>query len=179
MSGLKPGDLHLVVNATGDDLVGEPSLAKLFDHTGKLLRQMLCLAQGVNGPSYAVVGGDTVPGKYCIEYVLRAKPEESAQIWAAYGEWYLHLGAAPGLPNPQDEFGRAGIGIHGGGSALGIRYADRMQPLHVRTLCLAPYQALVATHGCVRLYNADLAWFAPRVQDALEAGHRVFVSVHQ
>lgn len=176
---LRPGDLHLVVNATADDQALEPSAAKLYDHAGKLVRQMECLAQGVNGPSYRVVGGDTVPGLYCVEYVLRARPDESPAVWASYGEWYLHLGAAPGRPDPQAQYGRAGIGIHGGGSVLGIRYDDRLRPLATRTLSLAPYQALCATHGCVRLHNQDADWLAQVVRDKLELGARVFVSVHQ
>lgn len=176
---LQPGDLHLVVNATADDQALEPSVAKLFENTGKLIRPFECLAQGVNGPSYRVVGGDTVPGLYCVEYVLRTQAHEPPSVWASFGEWYLHLGAAPGRPDPQDQYGRAGIGIHGGGSVLGIRYDDRLRPLATRTLSLAPYQALCATHGCVRLHNIDAEWLAQVVRDKLALGARVFVSVHQ
>lgn len=176
---MKAGDLHLVVNATDDDQAGEPSLAKLYDHAGNLTTQIQCLAQGVNGPSYRVPGGDTVPGLYVIAYVLRTRSDESPGIWAAFGEWYMHLGAAPGMADPQTQYGRAGIGIHGGGSALGIRYSDRLLPLAKRTLSLAPNQALCATHGCVRLRNSAAEWLARLAQEKLAAGHQIFVSVHQ
>jgi len=179
MPPLRLGDLHFVVNATQDDKVGEISPAKLYNHSGKLLRQMESLAQGVEGPSYQIVGGDTVPGLYVVSYVKRSQPDESEAVWASFAEWYLHLGPAPGFPDPQAEYERSGIGIHGGGSALGIRYKDRLLPLKSRTLCLAPRQKLVATHGCVRLHNDDMEWFAGICLTAYANRNTVFVTVVQ
>ena len=48
------------------------------------------------------------------------------------------------LEGQETGLGRAGVGLHGGGSALGWPGA------------WAPNQPLVATHGCVRARNQDL-----------------------
>lgn len=176
---LKPGDFHLVVNATQDDKALEPSPGKLYDHTGKLIKTFPTLAQGINGPSYKVVGGDTVPGLYVVSYVVRTQPDEPASTWAAFGEWFLGLGAAPGHADPQAQYGRAGEGIHAGGSVLGIRYSDRFLPLAKRTQALAARQPLVATHGCVRVWG-EIAEYLAQLALALQAkGNLLFVSVHQ
>lgn len=176
---LHPGDQHLVLNGTRDFRNEQPSPAKLYDHQGKQLWLGECLVQGINGPSYKIQGGDTVPGLYLCTYVVQTRPEESQDIWAAYAEWFIGLGAAPGLPDPQAQFGRAGEGLHGGGSALGIRYADRLLPLAKRTLALAPRQPRKPTKGCGRFWNEDMAWLAPRVLEMLRVGRRMFCSVAQ
>ncbi|GMU54438.1 MAG: hypothetical protein AMXMBFR33_35840 [Candidatus Xenobia bacterium] len=157
---MKPGDLRLVVNSTQDLKDGQYSLAKLFDHTGRLLRSFECLTQGVNGPSYKVVGGDTVPGDYCVAYVLWTQPGEGERIWRSYGPVYLHLGNVPGQPNPQTQFGRDGEGIHGAGR-------EKRQT------------KLTYTRGCVRLWNDDLVWLAKMVDQIMAKGNRLYVRVAQ
>lgn len=157
---MKPGDFRLVVNSTNDLKDGEHSLAKLFDHSGKLLRTFPCLTQGVNGPSYKVVGGDTVPGDYMVTYVLWTQAHESEETKRAYGPVYLHLGNVPGYPNPQAQFGRDGEGIHGSGM-------EKRQ------------KELTYTHGCVRLWNDDLVWLAKLVDQIMAKGNRLYVRVVQ
>lgn len=176
---LHPGDQHLVLNGTHDVKNEQPSPAKLYDHNGKQIWRGECLVQGINGPSYKVQGGDTVPGLYLCRYVVRTQPEEDLDTWAAYGEWFIGLGGGPDFPDPQAQYGRAGEGLHGGGSALGIRYSDRLLPLAQRTLALAPRQPRKATKGCGRFWNLDMDWLGPRVLNMLHAGRRMFCSVAQ
>jgi hypothetical protein len=60
-------------------------------------------------------------------------------------------------------FGREGIGIHGGGSGLPNPFA--------------PQQGWMVTHGCIRVQNADNATLVPFVQQAHQRGGRVYLTV--
>lgn len=173
---IKPKDYHLVLDATHDDQALEPVKAKLFSAEGKLLLppwlryrtlppgrnefSFLALAQGVNGPSWDIPGGDTARGLYRVGYVRKTLAYESAGIWHSFGEWTLDLEGVPGLSSPEEDVQRAGFAIHGGTSNLPLRYADRLLPLAQRTGCLAPEQDLFATHGCVRAHNIITEWLA-------------------
>ena len=67
------------------------------------------------------------------------------------------------LENQESKYGRAGIMIHGGGSACGWPAA------------WLPYQSLYQTWGCVRMHNQDLR---DKVLPLTKTG-TVFVSVYQ
>jgi lipoprotein-anchoring transpeptidase ErfK/SrfK len=62
-----------------------------------------------------------------------------------------------------DRYGRAGIGIHGGGSGLPAPFAAR--------------QGWAKTHGCVRVQNEDLTKLVKIVKGCLAAGGHVRLTV--
>jgi len=173
MIRIKPGDYHLVVNATVD----YHERAKLFDHKGELLMTIPCMTMGSNGPRTDVPAGDTPAGVYHVSYIQRSRPEESAtEVWARYGEWFLDLCEDEGQERAVD---RAGIGLHGGGSRLGVDPDDRLRPLKSRSGALAPKQQLVPTNGCIRVHNADLENLAIRFGRALDSGNTCWITVVQ
>jgi hypothetical protein len=67
------------------------------------------------------------------------------------------------LENQEAKYGRAGIALHGGGSANGWPGA------------WAPKQPLVSTHGCCRAHNIDLR---DKILPLTKQG-KVFISVFQ
>ncbi len=139
---LQPGDFHLVVR---DDPEYNPhkslSVVKCYSHTGHLKWYRPCLAKGVNGSSTWVTGGDTPPGLYKLGDLFISKPWESYnRVWAPYGKYCFDMVE---LENQENVRGRAGICLHGGGSACPDPLAD--------------YQPLYKTHGCVRMHNIHLA----------------------
>ena len=173
MPRMSPGDYHLVVNATVD----YRESAKLFDHKGKLLKMMPCMTMGSNGPRTDVPSGDTPAGLYHVSYIQRTLPEESAyDVWSRYGEWYIDLYDDEGQ---ERNVGRAGIGLHGGGSRLGVDPDDRWRPLKKRGWALAPVQQLVPTNGCIRMHNTDLDYLAQRFGQALNSGSACWITVVQ
>ncbi|MGL4947088.1 MAG: L,D-transpeptidase [Cetobacterium sp.] len=155
--GFKKGDTHLVVNAA-------TKTAKAYDHNGKLLWVLPCLAEGQD-PNWRNNSGDTPPGLY--------------KLGAVYND-YARVGASPSydrtllsygwisfdmvdLEGNEDGNNRAGIMLHGGGSAAGWPGAWReTQPLY-------------ATLGCLRMHNIDLR---DKVLPLRNQG-TVFVSVYQ
>lgn len=134
---LKPGDHHLVVNDVAETM-------KCFDHTGKLLWEVPCLARGQGSDwEWRLPRTDTPPGLYKI-----------GQVYDDYGAvgdncLYTRTRMAYGwetfdlvdLEGNEDGSGRAGICIHGGGSACGWPGAWE------------PQQHLYPTFGCIRVYN--------------------------
>jgi hypothetical protein len=173
MPEIKTGDLHLVVDATVDFRES----AKLFDHTGKLIKKIPCMAMGTNGPRTNVSGGDTPAGLYHVSFIQRSQPDESASdVWARYGEWFMDLFDDDGQ---ERDVGRAGIGLHGGGSRLGVNPADRQRPLKERGLALALMQQLVPTNGCIRVHNGHLDFLAKRFQGAINSGNKCWITVVQ
>lgn len=173
MPQMKPGDYHLVVNATVDFRES----AKLFDHKGKLLKMMPCMTIGSNGPRTDVPSGDTPAGLYHVSFIQRSAPQESAgDVWASYGEWFMDLYDDEGQ---ERDAGRAGIGLHGGGSRLGVDPDDRRRPLKKRSRALAPMQQLMPTNGCIRVHNADLEYLAQRFGQALNSGSTCWITVVQ
>lgn len=61
------------------------------------------------------------------------------------------------------QFGRQGVGVHGGGS--GLPHWD------------APAQGWVVTHGCLRLQNSANEQFVKLVHDAHAAGGKCYLTV--
>lgn len=170
---IQPGDFHLVVDATVDFRES----AKLFDHTGTLLKKMPCMTMGSNGPRTDVPSGDTPAGLYHVSFIQHTQPDESAgDVWARYGEWFMDLYDDEGQ---ERKVGRAGIGLHGGGSRLGVDPADRSRPLKKRGRALAPVQQLMPTNGCIRVHNADLDFLARQFGQAINSGSKCWITVVQ
>jgi len=158
--GYKPGDAHLVANAQSKTI-------KAFDFEGKLLWEKPCLAMGQD-PKWWVKGGDCPPGVW--------KLDES-QIY----DDYSRVGSNPAfdrtlrcygwvsvdmydLEGREDDNGRSGLMVHGGGSGAGWPGA------------WAPYQPLLPTLGCLRMHNKDLVdYLLPLLQNYAT----VFLSVYQ
>lgn len=157
--GFKEGDSHIVVNDISET-------AKAYDFTGKLLWEIPALARGQGSDyEFKFTNTDTPPGLYKIGEVYKdydrvgAKPSYDRTLMA-YGWYSFDLVE---LENQENKYGRAGIMMHGGGSACGWPGA------------WSPNQTLYATHGCVRLKNQDLR---DKVLPLTKKG-RVFVSVYQ
>jgi hypothetical protein len=157
--GFQDGDSHLIVNDWSE-------LMTAYDYTGKKLWEIPCLARGQYGDRvYQEMNSDTPPGLY--------------KLGTVYRDWETHGDNAPNtgqtrpygwytfdmveLEGQEVRFNRAGICLHGGGSACGWPGA------------WAPHQRLYPTHGCVRLYNQDLR---DKILPLYDKG-TVFVSVFQ
>ena len=136
---VKPGDSYLLVNDRDQDM-------EAYDHTGKLLWKIPCLARGQGADNvWARKNTDTPPGLYKIGQVYRdyeqnPKPPQSDTAMS-YGWYSFDLVE---LENQEAANGRAGIMIHGGGTACGWPGA------------WAPRQTLHPTLGCIRCHNTDL-----------------------
>jgi hypothetical protein len=159
---MMPGDYHIIVN-------DEAETAKAFDHTGKLLWKKPAMAKGVNGRTTWRQGGDTPPGLYRLGMLYRASNGESLlDVWYPYGPLCFDMEEMEGQEN---ERGRAGICLHGGGS-------NAPAPL-------AQYQLLTRTHGCVRMHNKDLSDHVLPLTHEFKAGgwsrrkNTVYISVFQ
>ena len=157
--GFKAGDSHLVVNDASERM-------KAFSFEGRLLWEVDCLARGQSSDSeWKVTNSDTPPGLYKVGAVYRDyervgdKPAYDRTLMS-FGWYSLDLIE---LENQEAKYGRAGIMIHGGGSANGWPGT------------WAPRQELFPTHGCVRLHNIDLR---DKVIPLLKTGS-IFVSVYQ
>ncbi len=157
--GFKQGDSHLIVNDIAETM-------KAFSFEGKLLWEISCLARGQYGDSeYKIPNSDTPPGLYKIGTIYRDyervgnRPAYDRTLMA-FGWYSFDLVE---LERQEIKHGRAGIMIHGGGSACGWPGA------------WVPSQQLFPTHGCVRCYNIDLR---DRILPLTRAG-TVFVSVFQ
>lgn len=157
--GFKAGDTHLVVNDASEKLTA-------FDFHGTRLFAIPCLARGQGADTeWKSPNTDTPPGLYKVGSVWRDydrlgdKPGFQPDLMP-YGWYTLDLVE---LEEQERRYGRAGIAIHGGGSGLGWPG------------CWQPRQALLPTHGCVRVHNADLR---DKIVLLLTTG-TVFVSVYQ
>jgi hypothetical protein len=156
--GFKEGDTHLIVN----DLT-EKATAYAFN--GKKLWEVNCLARGQGGDTeFRYTNTDTPPGLYKIgqiynDYAANPNPPYDRTLMA-YGWVSFDLVE---LENQENKHGRAGIMIHGGGSANGWPGA------------WAPKQPLCTTYGCVRMYNEDLL---NKLLPLTKSG-TVYVSVYQ
>lgn len=129
---LGPHDVHLVVNAGTGWL-------KCYGPDGRERWRCEARCHGADGPGTWVTGGDTPPGLYRCGSPLETSPAEPRRTWSAYGRWFVDLEEMEGQELAR---GRAGIGVHGGGSALPDPEAPR--------------QGWAPTRGCVRLQNEDL-----------------------
>jgi hypothetical protein len=157
--GFKPGDTHIIVN----DIV---ETAKAYDFYGNLLWEIPALARG-QGSDYVFSSNssDTVPGLYRLgevydDYSLYGINPAYDRTLMAYGWMSFDLVE---LEGQEARYGRAGLMVHGGGSANGWPGAWN------------PKQRLVPTLGCVRLYNIDLR---DKLYPLYKKG-TVFVSVYQ
>lgn len=157
--GFKPGDSHIIVN----DIV---ETAKAYDYYGNLLWEIPALARG-QGSDYvfSANSSDTVPGLYVLgelynDYATAGDYPKYDRTLMAYGWMSFDLVE---LEGQEARYGRAGLMVHGGGSAAGFPGA------------WAPKQPLYPTLGCVRLYNIDLR---DKVLPLYKKG-KVFVSVYQ
>jgi hypothetical protein len=157
--GFKKGDSHLIVNDASETM-------KAFSFEGKLLWTVPCLARGQYSDSeWKVQRSDTPVGLYKLGTIykdydkLGSKPAYDRTLMA-FG-WYTFDMVE--LENQEAKHGRAGIALHGGGSALGWPGA------------WVPNQALTSTYGCVRAKNIDLR---DKVLPLTKAG-TVFISIFQ
>jgi hypothetical protein len=157
--GFKAGDSHLIVNDASERM-------KAFSFQGKLLWEIDCLARGQGSDfEWKLRNTDAPPGLYKVGTIYRDyekvgdKPAYDRSLMS-YGWYSLDLIE---LENQEAINGRAGIMIHGGGSACGWPGA------------WAPKQELFPTHGCVRCHNIDLR---DKVVPLLKTG-TIFVSVYQ
>jgi len=138
--GFKKGDSHLIINDAVETM-------KAFSFEGKLLWEIPCLARGqYSDYEWKIQRADTPPGLYKLgklynDYALYGDKGMYDRTLIAYGWAFYDLIE---LENQEAGNGRAGLGIHGGGSALGWPGA------------WAPNQKLVPTFGCVRCRNFDL-----------------------
>lgn len=180
---IKPGEAHWQIEARFDDRALEPCPSKLYQVQAggkvKLIREWKVLCQGVAGPSYKVPNGDTVEGIGILGRPIHSQVSEGPKIWASYGPRFIPMQGVPGYPDPQAAVGRAGIGAHAGGSILGIHWADVQLPRDKWTLCLAPFQQLVATQGCCRNHTFDIFWLSDFVEALMAKNLRCFWSVDQ
>lgn len=153
---VKPGDSYLLVNDRDGDM-------EAYDHTGAQLWRIPCLARGVGGSNWRHKNADTPPGLYKIGQIYRDYDRDPSPPCTddamAYG-WYSFDMVE--LENQEAVNGRAGIMIHGGGSACGWPGA------------WASRQALHPTLGCVRCHNEDLK----KILDLCSKG-TVYVGVFQ
>lgn len=155
--GFKRGDVHLVVNAQAQTM-------KCFQIDGKLMWEVSALAMGMQG-DWRAPQGDTPPGLYKIgevynDFAIHGHDAPYSRELAAYGWCSFDL---IDLEGNEDNNGRAGIMIHGGGSGLGWNGA------------WAEYQPLLPTWGCIRVHNRVAR---DSILPLTEKG-TVFVSVYQ
>lgn len=157
--GFKAGDTHIIVNDISET-------AKAYDFSGKLLWELPALARGQGSDfEFKLNNTDTPPGLYKIGTIYRdydkVGPNPSYdRTLMAFGWYSFDLVE---LENQENKYGRAGIMLHGGGSACGWPGAWQ------------PKQRLFSTHGCVRMHNMDLR---DKVLPLTKTG-TVYVSVFQ
>jgi hypothetical protein len=157
---MQPGDFHLIVV---DDESLPTSTMECQDHNGSKLWSKKCLARG-QVADWGLYSGDTPIGLYELGQLWLADPGDAATC-KPYG---VHCFDMITIEAGEDSVGRAGICLHGGGSALG--YPG----------CNADYQQLVPTFGCVRMHNADLRDVIFPLWDKCDrSGLKIYVSVYQ
>jgi hypothetical protein len=157
---LGPNDIHIVV---ADSEQFYESSMKIFDAKGNELHKLRCLAKGVNGADFSRPRADTPPGLYKLGTLYTTQSSEPAHVWRAFGKYFLDM---EGQEQNEEKYGRAGCGLHGGGSGS-------PSPL-------APDQGLYRTWGCVRVLNRDLEnIIVPLYQKARGKGGTVWMTVYQ
>jgi hypothetical protein len=137
---MQKNDSYLLVNDRDEDM-------EAYDAFGKLLWKIPCLARG-QGSDYdwKTNSSDTPPGLYKLgtiynDYAAYGPNPSYNGTLQSYGWISYDLEEQEGQ---EAAYGRAGIMLHGGGSACGWPGA------------WAPNQALYPTLGCCRLKNIDL-----------------------
>lgn len=154
--GFKENDSHVIVN----DLTEK---VKAFNAKGELLWERPCLARGQGSDyEFKLHRTDTPPGLYKIGQIYRDYLNGSSYSRTKLSYGWVSFDLIE-LENQEAKYGRAGIMIHGGGSACGWPGAWE------------PHQRLYPTYGCVRMYNIDLR---DRLLPLTDKG-TVYVSVYQ
>jgi hypothetical protein len=156
---LKPADVHIVVS---DSESKQESEMQIYSADGKLLYRLRCLAKGQHA-DYKIPKGDTPPGLYKLGQLHETQQSEGWHIWRSFGKYFLDM---EGQEQNEEKYGRAGCGVHGGGSGCA-------NPL-------APDQGLLPTHGCVRVLNRDMEQvIVPLYRKTRSNGGTVWMTVHQ
>lgn len=159
--GFKSGDSHLIVNDIDETLTA-------YTFSGNKLFSIPALARGQSSETdWRSNGSDTPPGLYKIGVIYddvamigEKPPAYGNDTMLAYGWISFDMIS---LDGNEERAGRAGIMLHGGGSACGWPGAWE------------PKQQLWPTLGCVRIYNIDLR---DRILPLTKQG-TVFMSVFQ
>lgn len=149
---IRQGDVHFVVNAKSRKI-------KCYDSNGKMKWMTEARCEATNG-GYQNFQGNTPPGLYkcgAPDDVLSSESDRNS-----YGPWFVPLEEQEGQ---MSRYGRAGIGVHGGGSGLANPY-------------YSPKQGWVVTHGCIRVQNDDLNRFVKTVFHTRRSGRNAWLSVH-
>lgn len=131
-SRMKEHDLHIVISGTTHKCT-------VWNKQGSPLFVCEARCDGWEGPGYDIQNGDTPPGLYEAGLVTWTQKAEPNKIWYAYGPVFVDLEE---LMDQERSRGRAGVGMHGGGSGLPDPLANR--------------QGWYKTHGCVRFQNQDI-----------------------
>ena len=156
---LKPGDHHIIVNDISETM-------KCYKHDGTLLWEEHCLARGQGADTtWNSPHTDTPPGLYKLGQIYNdidrvGKNPAHDRTLRAYGWVTIDMVS---LDHHEEQAGRAGICMHGGGSGDGWPGA------------WAPRQHLLPTFGCVRAYNEVVH---DKVLPLMKEG-TVYVSVYQ
>ncbi|MEM9448850.1 MAG: hypothetical protein AAGA75_09965 [Cyanobacteria bacterium P01_E01_bin.6] len=158
--GFKQGDYHLIANDSEGKI-------KCYSYDDDLIWDLPCLCRGQFSDNYFGVNGDTPPGLYKCgtlyhDYKKSGKSAGYVHYRLQYGWCAIDLVE---LENQEAGRGRAGIMIHGGGSACGWPGAWQ------------PRQKLYPTLGCIRMYNQDMHEKVMTLFDKKDV--TVFVSVYQ
>ncbi len=139
-------DLHAVIDAKAERL-------KVYAPGGQEVCDCECRNRTVNpGESH---WGHCPPGDFKL-----GVPVKKSTV--PFGPFFIPVLDYLGQDTMQD-FGRAGIGIHGGGSGLAHPFAPR--------------QGWQITEGCFRLQNEDLEHLVHLINAAQQAGGVVYLTV--
>jgi len=155
--GFKYGDSHVIINDVNET-------CKVYNSAGGLVFVGPALARGQGGErEWNRRYTDTPPGLYQVGRIYRdyENPDRTSyRDKLAYGWYSLDL---LDLENQENDNGRSGIMIHGGGSRLGWPGAWN------------PKQQLLPTLGCIRMHNVHLR---DKIVPLAKTG-TIFVSVYQ
>lgn len=157
--GFKKGDSHIIVNDITE-------VAQAFSFEGAKLWSAPALARGQGSDrEWRRKNTDTPPGIYSIGQIYKDYERVGGnpafdRTLMSYGWYSFDL---IDLESQESRYGRAGIMIHGGGSACGWPGAWIAR------------QYLFRTNGCIRMHNIDLR---DKLLPLTKAG-KVFVSVYQ
>jgi hypothetical protein len=146
-------DLHFMFHAGSHIL-------KCFDAEGVLRWQVRAIGYGTVA-DYAKIGGNTPPGLYRCSGPQEIGPDDPDKD--RYGPWFVDLVEQE---EQESKHGRAGIGVHGGGTGL-----TKEDPYTSKR------QGWLKTLGCVRLQNEDLRRFVASVSYTQHHGGSAWFSV--
>jgi lipoprotein-anchoring transpeptidase ErfK/SrfK len=149
---IQRNDYHFIVNS-------QQSTLTVYLANGNRVESVPAHTEGVGG-SYDNPSGDTPPGLYKVDRVEEIPANDSYAN--AYGPQYVWLIEMEGQESSR---GRAGIGMHGGGSSLADPY-------------YAGRQGWAATQGCIRLQNDDLLHICSLIRRCQGLGGDVWLTVN-